>query len=173
MTRTATWPYRIRPAVADDAPVLLDLVRALAEYERLSHEVSASADLFRKHGFGRESRFEALLAEDASGEAIAFALYFFKFSTFAGKPTLHLEDLFVKSEHRGRGLGKAFFGELAAIAAERGCGRMEWDVLDWNEPAIRFYESLGAAPLRDWFTFRLTEDGFATLDSLRREGGVR
>ncbi len=150
--------YRIRPASAEDVPHLFDLVKRLADYERLSQEVTATEDLFEKFGFGEHTYFNALLVENDNESGVrfpGFALYFFTFSTFAGKPTLYLEDLFVLPEFRGQGMGKALLAELARIALKHDCGRMEWAVLNWNEPAIRFYQSLGAQPLTEWTTFRL------------------
>jgi GNAT superfamily N-acetyltransferase len=148
--------YNIRPAILQDVPVILQLVKKLAEYERLSHQATATEELFSKYGFGETTCFQALLAEDSEKKALGFALYFFKFSTFLGKPTLHLEDLFVLPEFRGQGIGKSLLKKLAGIALEKDCGRMEWDVLDWNKPAIEFYESIQAAPLSGWITYRLT-----------------
>ena len=123
----------------------------------------ATEALFKEFGFGNTAYFQALLAENDRNDAIGFALYFFKFSTFLGKPTLHLEDLFVLPEYRGRGIGKSLLKRLAAIAVDKNCGRMEWDVLDWNKPAIEFYESIEAIPLSDWVTYRLTGQNLKNL----------
>ena len=144
----------IRPANRSDVPTIVSLVRALAEYERLAHEMTASEDLFATHGFGEHPYFHTLIAEDSRKKALGFALYFFTFSTFLGKPSLYLEDL-VPPAHRGNGIGKKLLQALAGIARERGCGRMEWSVLDWNEPAIAFYRSLNAKSMDDWKVFRL------------------
>lgn len=151
--------YKIRAATEDDILHLFSLVKKLAEYERLSDEVTATSELYRKHGFGEESRFEALLVENIHEDEppyMGFALYFFTYSTFTGKPTLYLEDVFVLPQYRGQGIGKALLSELAGIALKKECGRMEWSVLNWNEPAIRFYKSLGAKPMNEWTVFRLT-----------------
>ena len=150
--------FKIRPATVNDVPAILRLVKALAEYEKLADQVTATEELFRKFGFGKKKYYYALIAEKIDGtekSQIGFALYFFTFSTFLSKPTLYLEDLFVLPEYRGNGVGKALLTALAKIALQRGCGRMEWAVLDWNEPAIQFYKNLGARPLNDWTTFRL------------------
>ncbi len=152
--------YKIRAGNIDDIPEVLHLVRELAVYERLEDQVSATPELYREHGFGSTRRFETRVVEtkvEGKIRLIAFALYFFTFSTFLGKPTLYLEDLFVTPDFRGKGIGKALLAELAKIAEENRCGRMEWMVLDWNEPAIEFYKSLNATPLSDWHVFRLNE----------------
>jgi GNAT superfamily N-acetyltransferase len=134
---------------------IVRLIRGLADYERLAHEVRISPARVRRHGFGPRRYFETLVAE-REGAAVGFALYFFTYSTFLARPTLYLEDLFVVPDERGRGAGKALLERLARIALRQGCGRMEWAVLDWNEPAIRFYETLGAELRRDWILTRLT-----------------
>lgn len=148
-------PVRIRPATPGDVPLILELIRALAEYEKLAHECHASADALREHLFGARPYAEALIAE-AGGEAAGFALYFHNYSTFMARPGIYLEDLFVRPARRGEGLGKALLVELARLAVERGCARLEWSVLDWNEPAIRFYRSLGAKTMAQWNLNRLT-----------------
>src|SRR5919199_5743741 len=155
----------IRPATPADVPAVARLIRALADYERLAHAVELDEDRLREHLFGPRPFAEVLLAED-TGRVVGFALYFHNYSTFLGKPGLYLEDLYVEPEHRGRGHGKALLGALARLAVERGCGRMEWAVLDWNEPALRFYRQLGAVPLGDWTVQRLVGD------NLRRVGDV-
>src|SRR5947208_16202669 len=153
--RAAKTRLRVRRATARDVPAILRLIRGLAEYERLAHEVEATVGTLRRHGFGRRAYFEALLC--FRGRAvIGFALYFFTYSTFLARPTLYLEDLFVVPDERGHGAGRALLRHLAQIAVRRGCGRMEWTVLDWNEPSIRFYEKLGAQLRRDWILTRLT-----------------
>jgi GNAT superfamily N-acetyltransferase len=149
----------IRPATAADVPLILAFVRALADYEKLSAEVEATeetlhATLFPPHG---RPAAECVLAYEDNTPA-GFAVYFSNYSTFLAKPGLYLEDLFVKPEFRGRGLGKALLLYLARLAATRGYGRMEWTVLDWNEPAIAFYESIGARRMREWQICRLTGD---------------
>lgn len=155
--------FSIREATREDVPALLKLIKDLAVYERLLDQVVASEDLLARAGFGEERYFRALLAEDAEKQAIGFALYFFTFSTFLARPTLYLEDLFVLPELRGRGVGKALLRELAKIALAKGCGRMEWAVLNWNRPAIDFYRSLGALPQEEWTTFRLTGEALERL----------
>jgi GNAT superfamily N-acetyltransferase len=157
----------IRPGTRRDVPVIVSLIRGLAEYERLSHEVEATAARIRRHGFGRPRYFETLVCEH-DGQAIGFALYFFTYSTFLARPSLYLEDLFVVPDARGRGAGKALLAALARLAVRRGCGRMEWAVLDWNEPAIRFYERLGAKLRKDWVLTRLTGEPLRRLAGARR-----
>ena len=155
----------IREATPDDIPAIAALIRALAEYERLSHEaVFDEADL-REHLFGARRYAEVLLAEH-EGEVAGFVLYFHNFSTFLAKPGIYLEDLFVRPELRGHGYGRALLARLAAIAVERGCGRMEWSVLDWNEPSIGFYRALGAVAMDEWTVYRLTGDALTALASL-------
>ena len=148
----------IRPATAADVPVIVGLVRALAEYEKLADQVRLEEGPLREHLFGPRPWAEVLLAEE-TGEVVGFALFFPTYSTFAGRPGLYLEDLFVRPEHRGRGHGAALFRAVARLAVERACGRLEWAVLDWNEPALAFYRSRGAVPLDDWTVYRL--DGAA------------
>lgn len=153
---------QIRDAVIADVPVILQLIRDLATYERAPNDVVATENGLRDVLFGREPAARVLLVFEGT-EPVGFAVYFFNFSTWVGRPGLYLEDLFVKPEVRGRGYGRALLVRLAQIARERGCGRMEWAVLDWNEPAIQFYRKLGAAPMEDWTVFRLTRDGIAQL----------
>lgn len=149
----------IRAAAPDDIPLILDFIRGLAEYEKLAHEVEATPALLRSSLFPGNGRpaAECILAFEGGAPA-GFALYFSSFSTFLARPGLYLEDIFVVPERRGRGVGKALLLHLARLANERGCGRMEWSVLDWNEPAIRFYEGLGARRLEEWTTCRLAGD---------------
>jgi GNAT superfamily N-acetyltransferase len=154
----------IRPAVAKDADTVAQLIRELARYERLEHEVSMTADDIRRTLFGDQRFAEALLAE-VDGEAVGLALFFSNYSTFLGRPGLYLEDLFVKPEHRGTGLGKSLLREVARIAVERGCGRLEWAVLNWNQTAIDFYDKLGARPNSEWTTYRLTGEALERLGS--------
>ena len=146
---------RIRAATRRDAPTIVALIRGLAEYEKLGHECEASVARIRRHGFGARRYFETLICE-RDGDAVGFALYFFTFSTFLARPTLYLEDLFVLPEARGQGAGRALLSALARIAVRKGCGRMEWAVLDWNTPSIGFYERLGATLRREWVLTRLT-----------------
>jgi GNAT superfamily N-acetyltransferase len=145
----------IRAGTARDVPTILALIRGLAEYERLAHQMEATPARVRAHGFGPRRYFQTLICR-RGGRPVGFALYFFTYSTFLGRPTLYLEDLFVLPEERGRGAGRALLGELARIAKRRGCGRMEWAVLDWNTPSIRFYQKLGAKLRRQWILTRLT-----------------
>ena len=152
----------IRRGTPRDAPAICELIRGLARYERLEHECMIAPADIRRHGFGRRPFFETLICR-RDGRPIGLALYFFTFSTFLGRPTLYLEDLFVRPEKRGKGYGRALLERLAQIAKERGCGRMEWAVLDWNDPAIQFYRTLGAKPLDEWRIFRLTREGIARL----------
>jgi GNAT superfamily N-acetyltransferase len=159
---TAPDRLALRRATEADVPTILDLIRGIAEYERLSHEVEATEALIRTHGFGPRPIFEAILAE-ADGRALGFALYFFTFSTFKARPTLYLEDLFVRPESRGRGIGRRLLVQLARIAVERDCGRMEWSVLDWNTPARDFYFKLGAVAMDEWTVFRMTPEAFGAL----------
>jgi GNAT superfamily N-acetyltransferase len=152
----------IRPGTESDLGTIEELIRALAEYERMADEVVMNAELLRKALFGERPYAEVLIAE-ADGEAVGFALFFHNFSTFLGRPGIYLEDLFVKPEHRGGGFGRALLKRLAEIAVERDCGRMEWAVLDWNEPSIGFYKKLGARPNDEWTVFRLTGDALRNL----------
>ena len=146
---------RIRAAEGADAPLVLRFIRELAEYERLLHEVEATEDRLRETLFGALRRAEVVIAE-LDGEPVGFALFFHNYSTFLARPGIYLEDLYVRPEARGRGAGRALLAHLARLAKERGCGRLEWWVLDWNEPAIRFYRALGARPMDEWTVFRLT-----------------
>jgi GNAT superfamily N-acetyltransferase len=155
-------PFQIRLAEREDVPTILALIKALAEYERAPNEVVATEDQLREVLFGPHPAAEVLLGE-AAGEPVCFALFFHNFSTWMGRRGLYLEDLFVAPAVRGKGYGKALLVRLAEIAKERDCGRMEWAVLDWNEPAIQFYRKLGARPNDDWTIFRLTRDGIAQL----------
>jgi GNAT superfamily N-acetyltransferase len=159
---------RISPATRGDIPAILGMIRELAEYERLRHLcVSTEADLERAL-FSTPVRAEVLVGTE-SGVPVCFALFFYNFSTFLGKPGLYLEDLFVRPAHRRKGYGRAMLIALAALARERDCGRFEWSVLDWNEPAIRFYESLGASVLPDWRITRVTGDALDRLAGLGRD----
>jgi GNAT superfamily N-acetyltransferase len=157
---------RIEPATEDDVPLVLNLVKKLAAYERLSHEVVATEEDFRKALFGPARVAEALLAFSAN-RPVGLALYFSTFSTFVGRPGIYLEDIFVEPEHRGQGIGTALLTRIAKIACDRNCGRLEWSVLTWNEPSIGFYERLGARRMEEWRVFRLAG---AALRELARGG---
>jgi len=152
----------VRHATPADVPVILTLIRELATYEKLAHEVVAREEDLRAHLFGEPRRAEALLVEDA-GAVVGFALFFHNYSTFLARPGIYLEDLFVRPEQRGKGYGRDLLKALARLAMERGCGRFEWAVLDWNAPAIAFYESLGAKPVEGWRIFRVTGEALTTL----------
>lgn len=152
----------IRPAVPQDLPLIAALIRELAEYEKLLHEVRFDEGRLAEYLFGARPYAEVVIGE-VDGAAQGFALFFHNFSTFEGKPGIYLEDLFVRPSARGAGLGKALLAHLAGLAVERGCARLEWSVLDWNEPTIGFYRKLGARPLDDWTAMRLDGDGLAAL----------
>jgi GNAT superfamily N-acetyltransferase len=154
--------FTIRPATVTDVPVILELIRALATYERAPNDVTATEEGLTQVLFGEKPAAEVLLAFE-NETAVGFAVFFHNFSTWLGRPGLYLEDLFVRPEDRGKGYGRALLIHLAKIARERGCGRMEWAVLDWNEPAIQFYRKLSAKPMHEWTVFRLTRDEIAEL----------
>ena len=154
--------FTIRHAEADDALLVLAFVRKLAEYERLAHEVEATADVLREMLFGPRPYAEVIFGEQAE-RAVGFALFFHNFSTFVGRPGIYLEDIYVDPEARGNAYGKAMMTYLARLAVERGCGRFEWSVLDWNEPSIGFYRRLGARPLNDWTVYRLAGEALERL----------
>jgi len=157
--------FEIRTTTEADVPVILSLIRELAEYEREPNAVVATEAGLREVLFGAERAAEVLLALD-NAQPVGFAVYFYNFSTWLGRPGLYLEDLFVRPAVRGKGFGRALLERLAQIAKERGCGRMEWAVLDWNDPAIQFYRKLGAEPMNEWTVFRLTQEGIAKLAGL-------
>jgi GNAT superfamily N-acetyltransferase len=152
----------IRSAAPADVPVIAELIRQLAKFEKLEHEVVLTEELLMAGLFGARPYAEAVFAEE-DGQAIGFALFFHNFSTFLARPGMYLEDLFVLPDHRGRGVGRALLAHLAHIAVERGCGRLEWAVLNWNQEAIRFYERLGAHPNSEWTVYRLTGEALLTL----------
>lgn len=152
----------IRPAGPKDLPVILQLIRELAEYEKLTHEVAATEENLATTLFGPRPYAEVLIAEEGDNPA-GFCLFFHNFSTFLSKPGIYLEDMFVRPIYRNKGIGKMFFAQLARIASERGCGRIEWSVLDWNAPSIEFYKKLGAVALDEWTIYRLTEEKFRKL----------
>src|SRR6516162_7451446 len=155
MTTPMTTEWKIRSTAEADVPAIASLIRALADYERAAPgSVSLTDDLLREALFGRRASVEALVVE-AGPEMVGYALYFHNFSSWRGRRGLFLEDIFVRPEWRGRGIGKALVAELTRIARERGCARMEWIVLDWNHSAITFYESLGATPLKGWTIYRM------------------
>ena len=153
---------RIDAATPQDVPILLRLIKALAEYERMTDQVVATEADVHRTLFGDQPLAEAVIAR-VGDEAAGFALWFYNYSTFLGRPGLYLEDLFVLPEQRGRGIGRALLTHLARVAVSRRCGRMEWSVLNWNEPAIRFYRSLGAQPMDEWTVYRLTGDALTRL----------
>jgi GNAT superfamily N-acetyltransferase len=155
-------PFTIRAATASDVESIVAFIRELAEYERLEHEVVATSDSIRQWLFGARPAAEVLIAEIA-GEAVGFALFFTSFSTFLAQPGIYLEDLFVRPAHRGAGIGRALLQRVAELACERGCGRLEWAVLDWNEPAIGFYERLGAKAMGEWTTWRVTGEALEVM----------
>lgn len=151
----------IRSAVADDLDLIIGFIRALAEYERLADDVRLDRAVLGDHLFGPRPMAEVIIA-DSDGAPVGFALFFHNFSTFEGRPGIYLEDLFVVPEARGVGAGKALLQRLAQLALERGCARLEWSVLDWNEPSIAFYKALGAKPMDEWTVYRV--DGAALTD---------
>jgi len=152
----------IRAAEPADVPVIADLIRELAKFERLENEVVLTEELLGAGLFGPRPYAEAVIAEEGS-QPIGFALFFHTFSTFLARPGLYLEDLFVLADHRGRGVGRALLAHLAHLAVERGCGRLEWAVLGWNQEAIRFYERLGAKPNSEWTVYRLAGEALSAL----------
>ena len=151
-----------RKAVREDVPLILEFIKGLAEYEKMSDEVVATEEILDEWLFDKE-KAEVIFAI-AEGEEVGFALFFHNFSTFLGRAGIYLEDLFVKPKYRGNGYGKAILKRLAQIAVERGCGRLEWSCLDWNQPSIDFYLSLGATPMSGWTGYRLTGETLANID---------
>ena len=162
MSESPSPPLRIRPAAVADVPTILRLIRGLAEYERLLDECVATEAQLRETLFGARPQAEVVIAE-WEGESAGFALFFHNYSTFLARRGLYLEDLFVLPAHRGAGIGRALLVHLARLAVERGCGRFEWSVLDWNAPAIAFYRALGAEPMDDWTIMRVTGARLAAL----------
>ncbi|HEX9560531.1 MAG TPA: GNAT family N-acetyltransferase [Candidatus Dormibacteraeota bacterium] len=152
----------LRTATRNDVPVIAELIRGLARFEKLEHEVVMTEALLDVGLFGDRPYAEVVLADD-DGRPVGFALFFHNFSTFLGRPGIYLEDLFVLPEHRGSGIGRMLLAHLARLAVERGCGRLEWAVLDWNRDAIQFYERLGARPNSDWTVYRLTGEALTGL----------
>lgn len=161
---SANLEFRVEPATDRDVPLLLRLIKGLAEYEKLAHEVTATEAGLRETLFGARPGAEVVVGY-AGDTPVGFALFFPNYSTFLGKPGIYLEDLFVLPEWRGHGFGRGLLTHLARLAVERGCGRFEWSVLDWNDPAIGFYTSLGAKPMDGWSIFRLTGDALHQLGS--------
>ncbi|HUM13649.1 MAG TPA: GNAT family N-acetyltransferase [Myxococcaceae bacterium] len=153
---------RLRPATRDDVPLILSLIRELATYERDAQAVVATEEALLRDGFGERPLFRVTLAE-WDGTPVGFAFWFFAYSTWRAQPTLYLEDLFVRPEARGRGIGKELMRFLARTALDEGCGRFVWQVLDWNSPSIEFYESLGAKVVREWLTCRLEGEALSAL----------
>lgn len=156
--------FSIRSATANDVPLILSLIKELAQYEKLSHAVVATEDDLKESLFGARPAAEVVIGYEGS-EPVGYALFFPTFSTFVGKPGIYLEDLYVRPVARRKGYGRALLLHLAQLARERGCGRLEWSVLDWNEPSINFYKSLGAVPLDDWTVFRLDSTALQALVS--------
>ena len=174
---TVPAPFVLRAAELRDVAAIVQMIRDLAEFEQLGHLVQVTPEKLRPQLFGEKPAAEALVVElggggsgGGGGAVVAFALFFTNFSTFLAQPGLYLEDLYVKPEHRGQHIGKALLTRLAALAVERGCGRFEWSVLDWNESAIRFYENVGATVMPDWRICRVTGDRLAALGALGDSG---
>jgi len=163
--KTSIEGFLISRAERKDVPIVLDFIMKLAEYEKLSHEVVATEKDLEKYLFGKQQVARVLIGR-FHGVPVGLALYFFNFSTFLGKPGIYLEDLFVLEEQRGKGFGKALLSCLAREAVDEGCGRLEWAVLDWNEPSIKFYKSLGAKMLDDWIVHRVTGDNLTKLAAM-------
>jgi len=154
----------IEPATPADVPMILQLIRELAEFERLLDEVTATEEQLHEHLFGPQPKAEVIMGRlQPGGEVAGFALYFHNFSTFLARPGIYLEDLYVRQQYRGRGYGEQLLRRLAGIAIERNCGRLEWSVLDWNQRAIDFYKSLGAAPMSEWTMYRVTGSALQKL----------
>jgi len=158
----------LRSARESDLDTIIRLIQGLAEYEREPDAVTLDREVLRRHLFGPRPYAEVIIAETEAGETAGFALFFHNFSTWTGKPGIYLEDLFVLPEHRGQGHGKALLVELARLAVERGCARLEWSVLDWNEPALDFYRALGAVPMDEWTTQRVSGEALSRLAGGRR-----
>jgi GNAT superfamily N-acetyltransferase len=157
-----TQPFVIKRATESDVPIIFSFVKRLAAYERLSHEVVATEEILRRTLFGRRRTAEGAIGYEAT-RPVGFVLFFHNYSTFLAKPGLYIEDLFIEEDYRRRGYGRALLLYVARLAKERGCGRLEWSVLDWNQPAIDFYKKLGAVPMNDWTVFRVTGQGLDKL----------
>jgi GNAT superfamily N-acetyltransferase len=154
--------FQIRPATKADVPVILSFIKKLADYERLSHEVTATEKTLRETLFGRRPTAEVAIGY-VKIEPVGFVIFFHNYSTFLGLPGIYIEDLFVDEAFRRRGFGNALFRYVAGVARDRQCGRLEWSVLDWNEPAVKFYKKLGAVPMNEWTVFRLTGESLTKL----------
>jgi GNAT superfamily N-acetyltransferase len=161
-SKTSDADFLIRPATINDCELILSFIRELADYEKLLHEVEADISSLENTLFGETPYAEVVIA-DYQDKAVGFALFFHNYSTFLGKPGLYLEDLYIRPTMRGRGFGKSLLAYLASLAVDRGCGRLEWWVLDWNKPAIDFYQSLGAQPMQDWTVNRITGKALTDL----------
>ena len=161
-TSTGIADFTIKAATKKDVPVILAFIRKLADYERLSHEVVASEELLQRTIFGQRRTAEVAIGY-FKNEPVGFVLFFHNFSTFLGRPGIYIEDLFVDESFRRRGFGGALLAHIAKLAAVRDCGRLEWSVLDWNEPAINFYQKLGAVPMKEWTVFRVTKESLNRL----------
>lgn len=159
---TAIAGFAIKPATKKDVPVILSFIRKLADYERLSHEVVATEELLQRTLFGQRRTAEVAIGF-YNNDPIGFVLFFHNFSTFVGRPGIYIEDLFVEEAYRRRGFGGALLAYTAKLAVQRDCGRLEWSVLDWNEPAVNFYKKLGALPMNEWTVFRVTGDKLSQL----------
>ena len=162
MPEQTSSPATLRPARPEDSATIADLIRELATFEKLEHEAVATADDIHRHLFGAHPTAEVIMA-DVEGVSVGFALFFQNFSTFRGCPGIYLEDLFVRTEHRGRGIGKSLIAAVARVAVDRGAGRLDWAVLNWNTPAIDFYRSLGAVPMEGWIVNRVADDALLRL----------
>lgn len=155
-------PITVSPATPDDVPAILSFIRELAEYEKLLHRVSATDDALRRDLFGPRPFAEVVMGR-LEGRAVGYAMFFHSYSTFLSRPGIYLEDIYVQPSFRGRGVGKALLREVARVARDRRCGRIEWSVLDWNKPSIDFYLSLGAVPMDEWTMYRMDEAAIAAL----------
>jgi GNAT superfamily N-acetyltransferase len=168
-TSTGIADFTIKPATKKDVPVILSFITKLADYERLSHEVVATEELLQRTLFGRRRTAEVAIGY-YNNEPVGFVLFFHNFSTFVGRPGIYIEDLFVEETYRRRGFGGALLAHIAKLAVARDCGRLEWSVLDWNEPAVNFYQKLGAMPMNEWTVFRVTGEKLNQLAA--RQGSM-
>lgn len=163
MINTKLNDFKLRFAEKNDTPLILEFIRELADYEKLLHEVVATEEVLMESLFGR--KIAEVIIGEYKNKPIAFALFFHNFSTFLGRPGIYLEDLYVKPEMRGKGIGKIMFSFLAKLAVERKCGRLEWSCLDWNEPSIQFYKQIGAVPMKEWTVYRVYDEGLGELSN--------